>query len=160
MTRRALVFDVPKGKEMHYSKIKGPILGYVWAPLYHGYGYYMPANTSSDPVNDDITLKRNSKLNLRDNLLTVLSCAAFGVKPLIQVAIGAVLWAELESAFATWDGHVTFGSSHLGAHAMGFYIWSAIRTLLKGKFTTARPSFFSVDCWSELFLRPLILRVC
>ena len=154
MTRRALVFTVPKRNEVHYSKIQGPILGRVWAPLYHAYGYYMPSVSSTDPVNDDITLKRNSILNLRDSFITILSCAAFGIKPLIQVAIGAVMWAEFESAFATWDGHVTFGSSHLGAHAMGFYIWSAVRILLKGKFTTARLPFFLLVAGLSYFSVP------
>ena len=102
MTRRALIFTVPKGKEIHYSKIQGPIIGSVWAPLYHSYSYYMPANTSRDPDGDDAILKRNSKLALGSALLTLLSCAAFGVKPLIRAAVGGVLWAESESAFATW----------------------------------------------------------
>ena len=122
MTRRALIFTVPKGKEIHYSKIQGPIIGSVWAPLYHSYGYYMPANTSRDPDGENTTLKLNSKLGLGSALLTVLTCAAFGVKPLIRAAVGGVLWAESESAFATWDGHVTFGSSHVSAHAGGFFV--------------------------------------
>ena len=138
MTRRALIFTVPKGKEVHYSKIKGPIIGSVWAPLYHSYSYYMPANTSRDPDGENTTLKLNSKLGLGSALLTVLTCAAFGVKPLIRAAVGGVLWAESESAFATWDGHVTFGSSHVSAHAGGFFVWSAIRELLKGKYSTSR----------------------
>ena len=138
MTRRALIFTVPKGKEIHYSKIQGPIIGSVWAPLYHSYSYYVPANTSRDPDGDDAILKRNSKLALGSALLTLLSCAAFGVKPLIRAAVGGVLWAESESAFATWDGHVTFGSSHVSAHAGGFFVWSAIREILKGKYSTSR----------------------
>ena len=138
MVRRALIFTVPKGKEVHYSKIQGPIIGYVWAPLYHSYGYYMPLATSPDPVGENATLKQNSKLGLGSALLTVLSCAAFGVKPLIRAAVGGVLWAESESAFATWDGHVTFGSSHVSAHAGGFFVWSAIRELIKGKYSTSR----------------------
>ena len=168
MTRRALIFTVPKGKEVHYSKIKGPIIGSVWAPLYHSYSYYVPANTSSNPDGDDAILKRNSKLALGSALLTVLTCAAFGVKPLIRAAVGGVLWAESESAFATWDGHVTFGSSHVSAHAGGFFVWSAIRELLKGKYSTSRLlvlaalSVFSlpeilvnVDWWAGDGFRPV-----
>ena len=76
MTRRALIFTVPKGKEIHYSKIQGPIIGSVWAPLYHSYSYYMPANTSRDPDGENTTLKLNSKLGLGSALLTVLTCAS------------------------------------------------------------------------------------
>jgi hypothetical protein len=138
MARRALIFTVPKGREVHYSKIQGPIIGSVWAPLYHSYGYYMPANTSRDPDGENTSLKFYSKLGLTNSFVTVLSCAVFGVKPLIRAGVGGILWSEFESAFATWDGHVTFGSSQLGSHAIGFYVWSAIRELLKGKYSTGR----------------------
>ena len=127
MTRRALIFAVPKGKETHYSKIQGPIIGSVWAPLYHAYGYYMPGNTSPDAIHENARLKENSKDGLMAALATVLSCAVFGVKPLIRAAVGGVLWSEFESAFATWDGHVTFGSSQLDSHAAAFYVFSALR---------------------------------
>ena len=50
--RRKLLFDIPKGPEVPYWKIKGRILGEVWAPLYHAYSYYMPA--SAPRVNRDI----------------------------------------------------------------------------------------------------------
>jgi hypothetical protein len=98
----------------------------------------MPANTSNYPAQEHATLKQNSKLGLGLSLLNVLSSAVFGVKPLIRCAVGGVLWSEFESAFATWDGHVTFGSSQMDAHAGGFYLWSAIRELRKGKYSTGR----------------------
>ena len=138
MPRRALIFKVPKGKEVHYSKIHGPVLGKVWAPFYHGYGYYMPYHTSQDPFAENTELIDNSNTSLVYHIGVVLASLVFGWKPLIRAAVGSVLWAESESLFATWDGHVTFGSSHVGAHAGAFFLWSAIREIRKWKWSYFR----------------------
>ena len=43
-----------------------------------------------------------------------------GVNAVLFNMIGSVLWAESESYFAYWDGHVSFGSSHMAGHWIGY----------------------------------------
>ena len=121
--RRALVFSVPKGLEEHYSKINGKYVGRIWAPFFHAYGYYLP--TINVPLSDqdrvDNELKEQSLEQLRANgiQLMLLWLALGGNRALIGL-IGGILFAEMESYFAYWDGHVTFGSSHVMAHSIGY----------------------------------------
>ena len=130
MPRRALIFNVAPGKELHYLKIPPNAGGYVgrrWAPFFHAYGYYLPtANVSLESragVNEQLIK------NSQDGVLTVviehlLLWLALGGNPALISLIGGVLWAEMESAFAYWDGHVTFGSSHVSAHCLGYGLGS------------------------------------
>ena len=134
--RRRLVFNIPPGPETHYSDIKGEILGRVWAPLYHGYGYYLPKN-KFPPENApaiDAFLKLLSKDGGKHAVKTMLATLVFGVKPFLQNLSGAIAWAEGESIFASWDGHVTFGSSQVVAHATGFLSVALIQELIKNPF--------------------------
>ena len=129
--RRRLLFNVPPGKEQHYSKIQGRILGSVWAPIYHSYGYYMPANAFPPGERDDLDkmLTRNSWDGVKFVVIQVLPNILFGWPAVWRSVVGGLIWAESESLFATWDGHVTFGSSHVAAHLSGFYLYSAISFL-------------------------------
>ena len=132
--RRRLIFNIPPGKEEHYSKIQGGILGPVWAPLYHSYSYYMPANNVRQPhflINQ--SLWNRSTEGAWFALFAVLVTGVFGWNALIRAAVGSVVWSEAESVFATWDGHVTFGTSHITAHAGGFFLFSAVREILTSK---------------------------
>ena len=69
-------------------------------------------------------------------LITLLFPLVFGWTSFWRCALGGVLWAETESMFATWDGHVTFGSSQVLGHASGFFIYSAVRRLMFQKTST------------------------
>ena len=133
--RRRLVFNIPPGQEAHYTDIKGEILGRVWAPLYHGYGYYMAKSAfPNNAAEVDERLKAISKSNAKHTFAIMLATLIFGVKPMLQNLTGGIAWAEGESIFASWDGHVTFGSSHVQAHGMGFLTVSLIRELIKNPF--------------------------
>jgi hypothetical protein len=141
--RRRLIFNVPPGNEQHYSRIQGRILGSVWAPIYHGYGYYMPASVFPPREHADV----NSRLtdaswnNLKSVFISMLPMILFGWPALWRSVVGGLIWAESESLFATWDGHLSFGSSHVGAHLSGFYLYSTIRTL-----------FSSTDWFYKIFV--------
>ena len=127
MPRRSLIFTVPPGKELHYSKIQGEILGKVWAPLFHAYGYYLPkANVpAEDQAYVNVELTENSEKALVTGALEhLLLWVALGRNPALISLIGGVVWAESESLFAYWDGHVTFGSSHVSAHCIGYGLTS------------------------------------
>ena len=52
-----------------------------------------------------------------------------GTNAMLINVLGSVLWAESESIFAKWDGHVSFGSSHLMAHTWGFGIAAILKML-------------------------------
>ena len=129
MPRRRLIFDVPPGHELHYSKIP-PNTGYLgsrWAPLFHAYGYYIPtANVTVDRqagVNHLLIENSKSGLLIAAVLNLFLWLGLDANSALISVT-GGLLWAELESAFAYWDGHVTFGSSQVSAFATGYGLTS------------------------------------
>ena len=133
--RRKLIFNVPKGRETPYFKIKGTPLGKVWAPLFHGYGYYLPP--SGNPGADarvDKRLAKESAENLQYAAINMLLVLPLGMWPFLYNVLGALLWTEGESLFAYWDGHVTFGSSHTMGHTWGFAIVSVVRLALKGRF--------------------------
>ena len=121
--RRALVFTVPQGRELHYLKFKGEYLGRRWAPFFHAYGYYLPTSNVPSSLQDYINkkLKEQSLDSLRATgiQLMLLWLALGGNRALIGL-IGGILFAEMESYFAYWDGHVTFGSSHVMAHSIGY----------------------------------------
>ena len=125
-SRRALVFTVPQGRELHYLKIKphtgehGDYVGRRWAPFFHAYGYYLPREGNRNPEELDTSLKRKSKHALEHALYENLVMLPLGVNAVLFNMIGSVLWAESESYFAYWDGHVSFGSSHLTAHWIGY----------------------------------------
>ena len=136
MPRRRLVFDVPKGKEQHYSEIpKGHLLGSVNAPLFHSYSYYMPAAAFAPSLHKEVDekLKLQTWVNYKQNALLMLPILLFGWKSVWRSIVGGLVWAESESAFASWDGHVTFGSSHISGHLVGFTLYSAIRLLFNNK---------------------------
>jgi hypothetical protein len=129
-TRRALIFNVPKGPETHYSKIKGKPLGEVWAPLYHAYSYYMPRDAFPSPdvqVAVDDALKWASRQGLELAALQNLIMLPLGGNAVLKNMIGSVVFAEAESVFATWDGHVTFGSSHATAHWIGYSLTTVLQ---------------------------------
>jgi hypothetical protein len=149
--RRRLIFNVPPGKEQHYSKIDGRILGSVWAPIYHSYGYYMAATAFPPGDGDDVDmrLKRNSWDGLKGTFFSLLPNILFGWPAFWRSIVGSLIWAESESLFATWDGHVTFGTSHVTAHLAGFYLYSAIRSLFSsthilGKIFVVLLGYFTV----------------
>jgi hypothetical protein len=137
MKRRALIFDVPPGRELHYSKIHGEYLGTRWAPLFHAYGYYLPITNvpfgERSQVHD--VLERNSKFVALETFLvhpTLLYLAFKDLNPVLFGLIGGVVWAEVESYFAYWDGHVTFGSSHVTAHLAGYGLTKILMKRFKG----------------------------
>ena len=63
---------------------------------------------------------------------------------------GAIAWAEGESIFASWDGHVTFGSSHVQAHGMGFLTVYLIRELLKNPFGWRSLVMIALFWWESI----------
>jgi hypothetical protein len=136
MTRRRLVFDVPKGKEQHYSEIPAnEILGSVTAPLYHSYSYYMPSKAfpPSQWREVDEKLKLQTWINYKQVALLMLPILLFGWTSVWRSLVGGVAWAEAESMFATWDGHVTFGPSHVSGHLVGFTMYKFIRLIFSSK---------------------------
>ena len=130
MWRRRLVFTIPKDVETHYSEIKGEYIGKIWNPLYHAYSYYLPAESSHENVrksdNDELTGK--SIRNLKVAMASMILLSPMGTNAMLINVLGSVLWAESESIFAKWDGHVSFGSSHLMAHTWGFGIAAILKT--------------------------------
>ncbi len=126
--RRKLLFDLPKGPEVPYWKIKGRIVGEVWAPLYHAYSYYMPA--SARTVNNpgmvefyDRKLKKLTRDNLQFCAYLSLPWLLVGWKPFLKLLAGGIVWSELESMFSYWDSNgdvVSFGSSHFMFYAIGY----------------------------------------
>ena len=156
--RRRLVFDVPKGKETHYSKIRGRILGPVWAPIYHAYSYYLPASkfpsySCARLLSIDQELQVDSEHNLRDNIFPILFVGIFGWTPLWRSIVGGIVWAESESLFATWDGHVTFGSSHVYAHIAGFTVIMVVRTIFMKTSILSKLLVLAISypAWGALF---------
>ena len=150
MSRRALVFNVPPGREVHYSKIKGEYIGKLYAPLFHAYGYYLPLDGEEDPVGTDKHLKEISKEGLRLVLYENLLLLPLGVNAVLFNIIGSVLWAESESYFAYWDGHVSFGSSHMTGHWIGYSF--ATLMLKKGlSFWTLPLLLFAVKHFFDFF---------
>ena len=120
MSRRALIFNVAPGRETHYSKIKGEYIGRRWAPLFHAYGYYLPRANVEDPEYVDKLLTVLSKEALKLAILQNIVMLPLGVNAVLINMLGSVIWAESESLFAYWDGYVSFGSSHLTAHWIGY----------------------------------------
>ena len=131
MWRRRLVFTIPKDVETHYSEIKGEYIGKIWNPLYHAYSYYLPAESSHENVrkhdNDELTGK--SIRNLKVAMASMILLSPMGTNAMLINVLGSILWAESESIFAKWDGHVSFGSSHLMAHTWGFGIAAILKML-------------------------------
>ena len=173
-SRRALVFTVPKGREEHYLRIKPRYaiphvpgletnkfstrmyVGRIWAPFFHAYGYYLPTlNIYKHLDRTDKELKQGSLDSLRANgiQLMLLWLALGGNRALIGL-IGGILFAEMESYFAYWDGHVTFGSSHVMAHSIGYGL---VSMMLQKKLTMwmlpfvifSTPTFYNfVTMWA------------
>jgi len=141
--RRKLLFDIPKGPEVPYWKIKGRIVGEVWAPLYHAYSYYMPASarTVNKPGMVDFWDRKLKKLT-RDNLqfcaYLSLPWLLVGWKPFLKLLAGGIVWSELESMFSYWDSNgdvVSFGSSHFMFYAIG-YLYGQMWVRRKKKYDT------------------------
>jgi len=134
--KRRLIFTVPKGPETHYRDIQGGYVGKIWAPLFHAYGYYLPKSAFDDRqsmAQRDKDLTANSYSALQTVIIQNLTLIPLGGKAVLLNLVGSVLWAESESLFAYWDGHVTFGSSHMMAHFCGY---SLATILLKKKTRT------------------------
>ena len=176
-SRRALVFTVPKGKEEHYLRIPRRYalpprfaipgleahfkfstqmyVGRRWAPFFHAYGYYLPTINVPLRIQDHINkkLKEQSLDSLRATgiQLMLLWLALGGNRALIGL-IGGILFAEMESYFAYWDGHVTFGSSHVTAHSIGYGL---VSMMLQKKLTIwmlpfliyTTPLFYTFVTW-------------
>jgi hypothetical protein len=147
MPRRRLVFEVPKGKEQHYSEIpKGHLLGSVNAPLFHSYSYYMPAAAFAPSLHKEVDekLKLQTWINYKQNALLMLPILLFGWTSVWRSIVGGVAWAEAESMFASWDGHVTFGSSHVSGHLVGFTLYKFIRLIFSSKGSIAFKTLIGV----------------
>jgi len=156
-SRRALVFSVPKGLEEHYSKINGKYVGTIWAPFFHAYGYYLPTinvpSSHQDHINKKLKEQSLDSLRATGIQLMLLWLALGGNRALIGL-IGGILFAEMESYFAYWDGHVTFGSSHVMAHSIGYGL---VSMMLQKKLTMwmlpfvifSTPTFYNfVTMWA------------
>ena len=98
MSHRALVFNVPKGNEVHYSKIQGKI-----APLYHSYSYYVPANKFPPRMHNatHIMLEEQYKIVRNTAILLVPLSLLFGWTSFWRCALGGVVWAEAERGMGT-----------------------------------------------------------
>ncbi len=158
-TRRRLVFNVPKGKERHYSKIPADeILGSVTAPLYHSYSYYMPSDQfdASQRKEVDEKLKLQTWINYKSIGMLMLPVLLFGWTSVWRCLVGGVVWAESESMFASWDGAVTFGPSHVSAHVAGFSLVSLIRLLYNKRASISAKALvvglgFAVGSWDVVW---------
>ena len=132
--RRKLLFNIPPGLERPYWQIPQEyMLGQVWAPLYHGYGYYMDARAFvPDPVSlQDIHAKLTEQAY--SGLLTTAIfhglSLAWGTRSSLKLAGTSVLFTELESYWATnVEKSVTFGSSHSVATAVGHILTKYLLT--------------------------------
>ena len=121
--RRRLLFNIPKGREKPYWEIPEEYLvGRVWAPIYHGYGYYMDSRGFQDPETMDQFLKKQSRIALADTTLHhALTYLAWGPRSALKLVGTSVLFAELESYWAVHqEKAVSFGSSHTSAAATGY----------------------------------------
>ena len=166
--RRKLLFDIPKGPEVPYWKIKGRILGEVWAPFYHAYSYYMPAKHFRDKGQRDEfidIIDRNMKKHSRNSLqfcaYLSLPWLLVGVRPFLKLLAGGIVWSELESMFSYWDSNgdvVSFGSSHFMFYAIG-YLYGQIWVRRKKKYDTqmlfmfAGAAFLGYDTVYPAFFR-------
>ena len=108
-------------------------MGKVWAPLFHAYSYYLP----KAPIPAQLVPRVDDQLttasieNLQHALLNMALLAPLGTNRVIFNILGGLLFAEAESAFALWDGHVSFGSSHTMGHTWGFGLVSIIIKIWK-----------------------------
>jgi len=161
--RRKLLFDIPKGPEVPYWKIKGRIIGEVWAPIYHAYSYYMPASARTvnrDPEglsrSYDVSVERwdrKMKRLTRDNLqfcaYLSLPWLLVGWKPFLKLLVGGIAWSELESMFSYWDSNgdvVSFGSSHFMFYAIG-YLYGQMWVRRKKKYDTQMLVMFAASAF-------------
>ena len=128
--RRALIFDVPKGNEMHYSKIKGKILGNAAAPLYHAYSYYMPADAfpPQDHASIDATLKNNSEV-----AMNAINYFTFPIRVWMDLVLamcsrwGAVGRNRIHVRYVGWARHVWVVSS-FGARFRVLHLFRGAQT--------------------------------
>ena len=126
MFRRKLLFNIPPGAEKPYWRIpKRYLLGRVYAPLYHGYGYYMDGREISPGIGVTAQSVHNklatqAQLGLAETTIFHLMALAWGYKSALKLAATSVLFSELESYWAVhMENAVRFGSSHSIATAAG-----------------------------------------
>ena len=124
--RRKLIFNIPPGNERPYWQIPPQyLLGKVWAPIYHGYGYYMDGRliqpsvgVTAQSVDKKLTLQ--AQLGLLETVLRHALSFAWGTKSALKLAATSVLWSEFESYWAVhMENAVSFGTSHSVATATG-----------------------------------------
>ena len=124
--RRELLFNVPPGNERPYWLIPSEhLVGRVYAPLYHGYGYYMDARvfTPDSKQHIDEKLTRQTYGGLLDSAILHALSLLWGQRSALKLVGTSVLFAELESYFAVnVENSVSFGSSHLSATAQGYIL--------------------------------------
>ena len=154
--RRKLLFDIPKGPEVPYWKIKGRIIGEVWAPIYHAYSYYMPAKHFRDKGDSDDRIdvidrgmKRHSRDSLQFCAYLSLPWLLVGWKPFLKLLVGGIAWSELESMFSYWDSNgdvVSFGSSHFMFYAIG-YLYGQMWVRRKKKYDTQMLVMFAASAF-------------
>ena len=126
MFRRKLLFNIPPGNEKPYWQIPPQfLLGKVWAPIYHGYGYYIDGRTivpsagvTVQSVHNQLTTQ--AQVGLAETTLIHALSLAWGTKSALKLAATSVLFSELESYWAVhMENAVSFGSSHSIATAAG-----------------------------------------
>lgn len=126
MFRRKLLFDVPPGNEIPYWKILPQnLLGTVWAPFYHGYGYYMDKRAfhPQDWQNVHNGLKDQSQYALLSTVIVHALSLPWGRYGTLKLIGTSILFSEIESYLAVnLENVVSFGSSHSLAVAVGYIL--------------------------------------
>ena len=143
MFRRKLLFNIPPGNERPYWQIPPQyLLGKVWAPIYHGYGYYMDGRmiqpsfgVTAQSVHNKLATQ--AQLGLAETTIFHLMALAWGYKSALKLAATSVLFSEFESYWAVhMEDSVSFGSSHSLATATGHILMSF--------FLTKKPTVFQI----------------
>ena len=135
MFRRKLLFNIPPGNEKPYWQIPPQfLLGKVWAPIYHGYGYYIDGRTivpsagvTVQSVHNQLTTQ--AQVGLAETTLIHALSLAWGTKSALKLAATSVLFSEFESYWAVhMEDSVSFGSSHSLATATGHILMNFLLT--------------------------------
>ena len=135
MFRRKLIFNIPRGAERPYWQIPDQfLLGKVWAPIYHGYGYYIDGRliqrthgVTAQSVHNQLSLQ--AQYGLAESALIHALSFAWGTKSALKLAATSVLFSELESYWAVhMENAVSFGSSHSIATAAGHILTKFMQT--------------------------------
>ena len=105
MSHRALVFNVPKGNEVHYSKIQGKILGKVRAPLYHSYSYYVPANKFPQRMHTAAHIMLEEPQH-RDSLGALVIVVWVDLVLAMRFRWRGLVWSRIHVCHVGWARHV------------------------------------------------------